>query len=224
MCFECIKRSMKSTPISSVYGCQFVYHPHCSAPECAMGHVHWRFKFADDSFSEWTQTNGNRENMLEGFRWKFGSGLQCHEFEEMYEAELMGMRENVMSSLMSKEVQKVLRLESKNHLKIDKDDEEEICPICFSPLDKDSSSTLRLPCQHKFCESCFMSWAKKHVNCPICRVDVTAELVEQAKGRGVGRSTPSLSLFPTNIGDKHSAGITVTGRKAVKHSRSCVIS
>uniref|UniRef100_A0A8B9BZM1 RING-type domain-containing protein n=1 Tax=Anser brachyrhynchus TaxID=132585 RepID=A0A8B9BZM1_9AVES len=50
------------------------------------------------------------------------------------------------------------------------------CPVCQgTPEDVIS------PCQHQFCLGCILRWAKRSINCPLCRQDITS--ISLSKGQ-----------------------------------------
>ncbi|XP_067833474.1 E3 ubiquitin-protein ligase ARK2C-like [Heptranchias perlo] len=52
---------------------------------------------------------------------------------------------------------------------------EEKCTICLSPLEE-GEDVRRLPCMHLFHQICVDQWLATSKKCPICRVDIEAQL------------------------------------------------
>lgn len=157
---------------------EFVHHKHCNSPHCGKeGHVHVRFKTYDTK-SSWQQCNGEGHyvNACVESRWG-GLTCQCIEYESMWEADFTSVKENVLSKLLL--MQDSIKIQIAKEGKISTVTE---CPICFSSLDSIddelSGNVLHLPCRHAYCKQCFLTWAKKHDNCPTCRQVLTIESLE----------------------------------------------
>jgi len=53
------------------------------------------------------------------------------------------------------------------------DTEPDPCPICYEPLE---GETTQLPCRHTFHTECIQDWMQRHMTCPICRAHIPANL------------------------------------------------
>lgn len=53
--------------------------------------------------------------------------------------------------------------------------DDEKCTICLCELE-DEEDVRRLPCMHLFHQTCVDQWLVTNRKCPICRVDITAQL------------------------------------------------
>uniref|UniRef100_A0A8B9C004 RING-type domain-containing protein n=1 Tax=Anser brachyrhynchus TaxID=132585 RepID=A0A8B9C004_9AVES len=54
------------------------------------------------------------------------------------------------------------------------------CPVCQGTPEEPSPSVIS-PCQHQFCLGCILRWAKRSINCPLCRQDITS--ISLSKGQ-----------------------------------------
>ena len=48
------------------------------------------------------------------------------------------------------------------------------CPICVENFDQkaDDAVVVEMPCGHKYCEGCLMTWLEQNHNCPTCRKEI----------------------------------------------------
>uniref|UniRef100_A0A8C4QIV9 RING-type E3 ubiquitin transferase n=1 Tax=Eptatretus burgeri TaxID=7764 RepID=A0A8C4QIV9_EPTBU len=56
------------------------------------------------------------------------------------------------------------------------DDNDEKCTICLSIIEE-GEDVRRLPCMHLFHQLCVDQWLLTNKRCPICRVDIEAQLI-----------------------------------------------
>lgn len=59
------------------------------------------------------------------------------------------------------------------------EDTEEKCTICLSILEE-GEDVRRLPCMHLFHQLCVDQWLLTNKKCPICRVDIEAQLSSES--------------------------------------------
>jgi hypothetical protein len=133
----------------------------------------------DGTRSNWRQVNGQALHITLAASEKAPS-VRLSQYEQAYEADLQGLSEDLMAKLEPAPAPLQARLKSDSGEEEHDDDDEDggsnQCPICFEDL---PSSSVFLPCSHKFCRSCFVEWSKNHSSCPVCRTDVTEDSVDR---------------------------------------------
>merc|ERR1712020_763920 len=70
----------------------------------------------------------------------------------------------------------------------DEEDDVDKCTICLCEFEEDED-VRRLPCMHLFHVPCVDQWLGLNKRCPICRVDIEAQLCPSATVRCTGLNT-----------------------------------
>lgn len=75
------------------------------------------------------------------------------------------------------------------------EDNTEKCTICLCEFEE-GEDVRRLPCMHLFHVSCVDQWLTTVKFCPLCRVDIEAQVESKEQGQGDSRSWSSSSATP----------------------------
>merc|ERR1712083_1114723 len=96
----------------------------------------------------------------------------------------------------------------------DEEDDVDKCTICLCEFEEDED-VRRLPCMHLFHVPCVDQWLGLNKRCPICRVDIEAQLCPSATvrcgargagwGQGAFRTTFTVTDLHGNILDQFRA-------------------
>eukprot|EP00183_Erythrolobus_madagascarensis_P005463 CAMPEP_0185856872 /NCGR_PEP_ID=MMETSP1354-20130828/29218_1 /TAXON_ID=708628 /ORGANISM="Erythrolobus madagascarensis, Strain CCMP3276" /LENGTH=204 /DNA_ID=CAMNT_0028559133 /DNA_START=249 /DNA_END=863 /DNA_ORIENTATION=+ len=76
----------------------------------------------------------------------------------------------------------------KNETASDPDDTGDTCAVCLEPFEN-STLTRALPCHHVYHSSCIEQWLSRHVNCPLCNLNLLEARVPENASNDVQTAT-----------------------------------
>ena len=87
-------------------------------------------------------------------------------------------RSNVQDTTQKKQMTHAMRFKCRTvDVTMDQICSQPSCPICTIDFEVDKEAT-RLPCSHLFHQGCVMPWLDMKQNCPICRTEISPEVLE----------------------------------------------